>query len=67
MNSISEKYLKRIRETFPNLEIKLIRSNSDGLTNDVLIVNDDLVFRFPKNETWARELLANEIKVIELL
>jgi aminoglycoside phosphotransferase (APT) family kinase protein len=67
MNSISEKYLKRIREAFPNLEIKTIRNNSDGLTNDVLIVNDDLVFRFPKNKTWARELLANEIKVIELL
>ena len=67
MNETSEIYLKRIREAFPNLEIRTICNNSDGLTNDVLIINDDLVFRFPKNETWARELLANEIKVIKLL
>ncbi|MDQ3749202.1 MAG: phosphotransferase, partial [Acidobacteriota bacterium] len=67
MNEIGEIYLKRIREAFPNLEIKTIRNNSDGLTNGVFIVNEDLVFRFPKNETWALELLANEIKVIKLL
>jgi aminoglycoside 2''-phosphotransferase len=60
-------HLQRIKETFPRLEIVSIRAVADGLTNDVLIVNDELVFRFPKNETWARELLANEIKVIELL
>lgn len=60
------KYLNRIRECLPHLVIESIRANQDGLINDVLIVNDQLVFRFPKNETWARDLLANEIRVIQL-
>jgi aminoglycoside 2''-phosphotransferase len=59
-------YLQRVQDSFPHLEIKQARANQDGLINDVLIVNDELVFRFPKNDSWARELLANEIKVIEL-
>src|SRR5215217_7168432 len=60
------KYLDRIRECFPHLVIEAVRANHDGLINDVLIVNDQLVFRFPKNDTWARELLANEVRVIQL-
>lgn len=60
------KYLNRIRECFPRLVIETVRANRDGLINDVLIVNEQLVFRFPKNETWARDLLANEIRVIQL-
>jgi len=60
------KHLSRIRECVPHLTIDSVEVNQDGLTNDVLIINSELVFRFPKNETWARELLANEIKVIDL-
>ena len=59
-------YLQRIRDRFPHLEIKQARANQDGLINDILIINDELVFRFPRNDSWARRLLANEIKVIEL-
>ena len=59
-------HLKRIRECFPHLVVESVQTNHDGLINDILIVNGELVFRFPKNETWARNLLANEIKVIEL-
>src|SRR3954463_4906447 len=60
------KHLERIRACLPNLNIESVESNENGLTNDVLIMNSGLVFRFPKNETWARDLLANEIKVIDL-
>src|SRR6266403_5079288 len=59
-------HLKRIRECFPHLVVESVQTNHDGLKNDTLIVNGELEFRFPKNETWARNLLANEIKVIEL-
>jgi aminoglycoside 2''-phosphotransferase len=62
MNPISDK----IKEIFPNLEIKSVRANTDGLINEVLIVNEDLVFRFPKNDVWGKKLLTNETKVIEL-
>jgi aminoglycoside 2''-phosphotransferase len=60
------RHLNRIRECVPHLSVESVQLNQDGLTNDVLIINSELVFRFPKNETWARDLLANEIKVIDL-
>jgi aminoglycoside 2''-phosphotransferase len=59
-------YLEKIREVFPNMEISSIRANTDGLINDVLIVNEELVFRFPRNTEWGRKLLSNEVKIIEL-
>jgi aminoglycoside 2''-phosphotransferase len=63
---INPEHLRKIRETFPALEISSIRVNTDGLINDVLIVNEDLVFRFPRNNDWGKKLFANEIKIIEL-
>src|SRR5262245_41475912 len=59
-------YLDRIRECFPNLTISNVRSNSDGLVNDVVIVNDELVFRFPKSDP-ARQALAHEASLLELV
>lgn len=66
ISAADSRYLDRIRECLPHLVIEEVRANQDGLINDVLIVNDQLVFRFPKDQTWARDLLANEIKVIQL-
>ena len=63
---INPAQLKKIREIFPALEISSIRSVADGLINDVLVVNEDLVFRFPRNQDWGVKLFANEIKIIEL-
>jgi aminoglycoside 2''-phosphotransferase len=66
ISAADSKRLERIRECFPRLAVESVESNQDGLTNDVLLINGELVFRFPKNETWARDLLANELRVIEL-
>jgi aminoglycoside 2''-phosphotransferase len=63
---INPTHLQKIKAIFPNLEISTIRINSEGLINDVLIVNEDLVFRFPRNADWGVKLFTNEIKVIEL-
>lgn len=63
---INPAHLKKIKAIFPNLEVSTIRVNTDGLINDVLIVNEDLVFRFPRNSDWGVKLFTNEIKVIEL-
>lgn len=60
-------YLQRIRDRFPQLPLSSVRAIHDGLVNEVLIVNEALVFRFPKNDHWAKTLLANEIKVVNLL
>lgn len=45
-----ESYEKRIREICPELAIENVRLNSAGLLNDVVIVNDEFVFRFVKRD-----------------
>ena len=49
MNEL-EPYEKRIRDICPELAIESINLNSSGLLNDVVIVNDELVFRFVKRD-----------------
>ena len=66
INPAHLKKIKKIKVIFPNLEISTLRVNTDGLINDVLIVNEDLVFRFPRNADWGVKLFTNEIKIIEL-
>lgn len=41
-------YTQQITQHYPNLRIETIAFNQDGQYNDVLIVNDALVFRFAK-------------------
>ena len=64
--NISSSHIDRIRECFPTLALNSVRHNPDGLANDVLIVNDELVFRFPKDE-GARAALAREAKALDLV
>lgn len=59
-------HLAYIREHFPGLTIDHHELNTDGLINDVMIVNGDRVFRFPKNE-WAVASLAKEARILELV
>ncbi len=59
-------YLDRIREYYPDLAASTARFNTDGLVNDVVIVGDERVFRFPKN-AQAQEALAREIKLLDLV
>jgi aminoglycoside 2''-phosphotransferase len=61
---ILQKHLERIQVLYPNLEIKTLERNTDGLVNDIIIVNGDLVCRFVK-EDWGRDLLATEAKVLD--
>lgn len=58
-------YLEQIRVYYPDLVISSVYADSDGLINDVYIVNNELVLRFPKNGE-ARETLALEISVLDL-
>lgn len=62
----TEAYRKRIREIFPELQIRSLVFNDEGLVNDVAVVNDELVFRFPKNE-YAVACLRNELRILKLL
>jgi hypothetical protein len=42
-------HIDRTRASLPSLRLDSVRHNPDGLANDVLIVNDELVLRFPKD------------------
>ena len=64
--SVSSAHLDRIRASFPTLTLDSVRHNPDGLANDVIVVNDELVFRFPKDEE-ARAALAREAKALDLV
>jgi aminoglycoside 2''-phosphotransferase len=58
-------HVDRIRASFPTLALDSVSYNLDGLTNTVVIVNDELVFRFPKDEV-SRAALVREAMVLEL-
>ena len=59
-------YEQRIRELFPELTIETISINTDGLLNDVVIVNRELVFRFAKTGFGFKDPL-DEAKVLHFL
>jgi len=43
-------YQERIRQICPQLVATSLRLNTEGLLNDVVVVNDEFVFRFAKRE-----------------
>lgn len=57
---------QRIHKLIPDLPIHSVELNSDGLVNEVWIVNRELVFRFAKDD-HARAALASEAKVLRSL
>ncbi|MFI8574995.1 phosphotransferase family protein [Rossellomorea aquimaris] len=57
---------ERIREMYPELKIDHSEVIDLGQNNDVLIVNDNLVFRFPKYVEGIKKLLI-ETEVLEQL
>ena len=59
-------YEERIRQIAPEVSISSISINRDGLLNDVVIVNRELIFRFPKHE-YAFKHLKDECRILHLL
>ena len=60
-------YLEKVNSSCPELEIQSIRENKDGLINDVLIINEDRVFRFAKDIKGAKKALKIEIQFVKLI
>ena len=57
-------YLRAIKEACPNLDVSSARLHAtEGQFNDILFINDDLIFRFPRYE----ESIHNFLREIELL
>lgn len=59
-------YLEKIRAAHPNIKFEHLDFNRDGMVNDVVIVNHELVCRFAR-EDWGKEVLAQEAKVLEVV
>src|SRR5918911_295641 len=65
MNEL-EPYANRIRQIAPEIAIESISLNREGLMNDIVIVNGEVVFRFPKHE-YSFKHLKNEARLLRLL
>jgi len=64
---MSEEHLRqRIHKIMPDLEIEQFELNEEGLINDIAIVNQELVFRFAKNEGFA-QILNLELDILDLI
>lgn len=59
-------YEERIRRLAPDLSVSSLNINRDGLVNDVVIVNGEFIFRFPKHE-YALKHLKDEARILRLL
>lgn len=64
--NIPSAYLEKIQAVYPSISLDRLEFNQEGMVNDVVIVNDRLVCRFPKTE-WAQEVLCHEAKVLDLI
>jgi hypothetical protein len=56
----------RIERISPGLEIQSLRTDDEGLVNDVVIVNGDTLYRFAKDDR-AAELLQTELYILDIL
>jgi aminoglycoside 2''-phosphotransferase len=54
-------YVARIHQIKPDLELRITSLNDEGLANDVVIVNDEWVFRFAKGEFGLRSLARDKL------
>lgn len=53
---MSDSYINEIKQVYPHLVIEKWERNKIGQNNDVFIINDSLVFRFPKYEKGIVQL-----------
>ncbi|MHB8644467.1 MAG: phosphotransferase family protein [Thermomicrobiales bacterium] len=49
-------YIASIHAAYPELRIERLRLNDEGQYNDILVVNDDLIFRFPRHDEGIEKL-----------
>ena len=60
-------YMQAIRAAYPGLDIYTARLHTgEGQFNDIIFINDDLIFRFPRYEESIKDFL-REIEVLEKL
>lgn len=67
MTDLKKRYLKAIREDYPDLLIQEAELNiQEGQYNDLLIINQQLIFRFPRFAGGLKTLM-REVSLLEQL
>jgi aminoglycoside 2''-phosphotransferase len=66
MNDIKNKLLKQISINLPAVHWKSAKYIFSGFDNDVVILDNTTVFRFPKNN-YSRKILKDEIALLAFL
>jgi aminoglycoside 2''-phosphotransferase len=66
MSNIAGALRQRVEEIMPELEIQHFEINQEGLINEVVIVNRELVFRFAKTENHAK-ILQHEMRILDII
>ena len=65
LHRLEYQHVEMIQEVMPELPIDSAVFNTDGLANDVVIINDAFVFRFPLYD-WVRDDMNHEAACLRL-
>ena len=49
-------YIARVHEVCPDLSVESVTLDVEGQNNDILVVNDEVIFRFPKYDEGVKRL-----------
>lgn len=55
-----------VKNNFPNLNLNKVKVNTKGWDNNILIINNEIVFRFPKSDELLTKII-DEGRILELL
>lgn len=58
--------LQRVHALMPGLVVEQVERNTEGLINDVVVINQHWVFRFAKNDEYARRL-DHELNILDTI
>lgn len=60
------RHVSFVENRFPDLPLNKVQTNSTGWDNDILIVNEEIVFKFPKSDRLMSRI-EDEGKIVEIL
>ncbi|MEQ6376116.1 aminoglycoside phosphotransferase family protein [Bacillaceae bacterium S4-13-56] len=61
-----DEMLDFVKNNFPNLKIDKVKVNTQGWDNSILILNNEIVFRFPKSDELCKKIIDGG-KILEIL
>lgn len=64
--NIKEKYLKIIKDNFPDIQSSSTKLITKWWSNDIIILDNNIIFRFPKEE-FTKNNFSKEFKLLNIL